>query len=102
MLPDPVSDFDMIVMGFFRESCPHGLLGGEEPLLRLGRFVQPSCGFLVWSRHTTIPLLSSGIMGHVLAPSNSQSCPAKLMKIQEIHAIAPLLRHTVHDPSEAD
>ena len=38
MLPDPVSDLDMIGMGFFRESCPLGLLSGEESLLGLALF----------------------------------------------------------------
>jgi len=95
MLPDPVSDLDMIGMGFFRESCPHGLLGGEKPLLRLGCFIQPSCGFFVWSCHSTIPLLSWGIMQHTPALDNSQSCRANLMKTQEIHYLAPLLRVAV-------
>src|SRR5271170_1891730 len=85
MLPNPVSDLDMIGMGFFRESCSRGLLGSEEPLLRLRYFVEPSCGFFVWSRHGTIPLLSRGIMHHALAPSNCRSCRANLMQNKEIH-----------------
>src|SRR6267378_6718005 len=85
MLPDPVSDFDMIGMGFSCESCPHCLLGGEEPLLRLRYFVEPSCCFFVWSRHSTIPLLSWGIMHHAPTLGNSQSCSANLMKTKEIH-----------------
>src|SRR5208282_1315817 len=58
MLPDPVSDFHVVCMGLFRESCSRGLLRGEEPLLRLGYFVSPCWGFFVWTRHSTIPLLS--------------------------------------------
>src|SRR6266436_5254006 len=99
MLPHPVSDLDMIGMGFFRESCPLGLLGGEESLLGLRYFVEPSRGFFVWSRHGTIPLLSWGIMHHALTLGNSQSCRANLMKTQQIHYLAPLLSLTVHDPS---
>jgi hypothetical protein len=61
------------------------LLGGEEPLLRLRYSVEPSCGFFVWSRHGTIPLLSWGIMHYALALGNSQSCRANLMKTKETH-----------------
>src|SRR5260370_32259379 len=82
MLPDPVSDFHVVGMGLFRESCSRGLLGGEEPLLRLSYFVEPSCGFFVWSRHSTIPLLSWGITHHALALGNSQSYLANFMKAQ--------------------
>src|SRR5258708_26523761 len=88
MLPDPVSDFHVVGMGLFSESSSRGLLGGEEPLLRLRYFVEPSCGFFVWSRHSTIPLLSWGIMHHPMALGNSQSFPANLMKTQEIHYLA--------------
>src|SRR6266436_1497786 len=90
MLPDPVSDFHVVGMGLFGESCPCGLLGGEEPLLRLRHFVESSCGFFVWSRHSTIPLLSWGIMHHALAPSNSQSRRANRMKNQEYPPSRPL------------
>jgi hypothetical protein len=99
MLPDPVSDFHVVGMGLFAEPCSRGLLGGEEPLLRLRYFVEPSCGFFGWSRHGTIPLLSWGIMRHARAPSNRQSCRANLMRTQEIHYLAPLLSRTAHDPS---
>lgn len=90
MLPDPVSDFHVVGMGLFGESCSRSLLGGEEPLLRLRYFVEPSCGFFVRSRHSTIPLLYWGIMRHALAQGNSQSCRANRMKNQEIHYLAPL------------
>ncbi len=99
MLPDPVSDFHVVGMSFFGESCSRGLLGGEEPLLRLCYFIEPSCGFLVWSRHSTIPLLSWGIMHHPMGLGNSQSCPANLEKTQEIHNLAPLLSRAMHEPS---
>src|SRR5260370_4167116 len=82
MLPDPVSDFHVVGMGLFRESCSRGLLGREEPLLTLGYFVEPSCGFFVWSLHSTIPLLSCAIMHHALALSHSQSYPTSFMKAQ--------------------
>jgi len=85
MLPDPVSYFHVVDMGLFGESCSRGLLGGEEPLLRLRYSVEPSCGFFVWSRHGTIPLLSWGIMHYALALGNSQSCRANLMKTKETH-----------------
>src|SRR5216684_3099300 len=85
MLPDPVFDFHVVGMGLFGESCSRGLFGGEEPLLRLRYFVEPSCCFFVWSRHSTIPLLSWGIMHHAPALGNSQSCRANLMKTKEIH-----------------
>src|ERR1700737_404568 len=89
MLPDPVSDFHVVGMGLFGESCSRGLLGGEEPLLRLRCFVEPSCGFFVWSGHGTIPLLSWGIMHQALTLGNSQSYRANLMKTQWIHYLAP-------------
>jgi hypothetical protein len=82
MLPDPVSDFHVVSMGFFAEPCSRGLLGGEESLLGLRYFVEPSCGFFVWSRHNTIPLLSWGIMRHALALGNRQFCRANFMKTQ--------------------
>ena len=101
MLPDPVSDFHVIGMGFFGESCSRSLLGGEEPLLRLRYFIEPSCGFFVRSRHSTIPLLYWGIMRHALAKGNSQSCRANRMKNQEIHYLALLLlSRAVHGPSK--
>src|SRR5258708_17037417 len=90
MLPDPVSDFHVVGMGLFGESCSRGLLRGEEPLLRLRYFVEPSCRFFVWSRHCTIPLLSWGIMHQALALGNSQSCRANLMKTNEIHHALPV------------
>jgi hypothetical protein len=101
MLPDPVSALDMIGMGFFRESCPHSLLRSKEPLLRLSCFIQPSCGFFVWSRHSTIPLLFRGIMHHIPALGNSQSNRANLMKTQWIHILPPWLSRTEHEPSKA-
>jgi hypothetical protein len=58
--------------------------------LRLRYFVEPSCGFFVWSRHSTIPLLYWGIMRHALAKGNSQSCRVNRMKNQEIHYLGPL------------
>src|SRR6267142_332284 len=88
--PGSSSDFHVVGMGLFGESCSRGLLGGEEPLLRSRYFVEPSCGFFVWSRHGTIPLLSWGIMHYALAPSNSQSCRANLMKTKEIHYALPV------------
>jgi hypothetical protein len=51
------------------------LLGGEEPLLRLRYFVEPSRGFFVRSRHSTIPLLYWGIMRHALAKGNKSILP---------------------------
>src|SRR5882762_6106496 len=89
MLPDPVFDFHVVGMGLFGESCSRGFFGGEEPLLRLRYFVEPSCCFFVWSRHSTIPLLSWGIMHHARALDNSQSCRANIMKTKEIHLLAP-------------
>jgi len=73
-------------MGPFGKSCSRGLLGGEEPLLRLRCFVEPSCDFFVWSRHSTIPLLSWEIVHHALALGKSQSFRANLMNTNEICA----------------
>jgi hypothetical protein len=41
---------------------PRGLLGGEEALLGLGYFVEPSSGFFIRSWHCIFPQLSWGIM----------------------------------------
>jgi hypothetical protein len=38
------------------------LLGGEEALLGLGYFMEPSRGFFIRSEHYIIPQLSWGIM----------------------------------------
>jgi len=44
------------------EPRPSGLLGGEEALLGLGYFMEPSGGFFIRSWHYIFPQLSWGIM----------------------------------------
>ncbi len=55
MDPDPVFCLDVVSMGLLGKPCANGLLGREESLLRLGCFVEPSCGLFVGSGHAQYP-----------------------------------------------
>ena len=47
MLTNPVSDVHVVGVRLLGEPRSSGLLGGEEALLGLGYFVEPSSGFFI-------------------------------------------------------
>ncbi len=66
MLPDPVSDFHVVGMGLFGESCSRGLLGGEEPPVEIALFRRAVLRLLCMVPPWHNPLTFLG---------NSASCP---------------------------
>jgi len=62
VLTNPVSDVHMVGVRRLGKPRPRGLLGGEEALLGLGYFMEPSGGFFIRSWHYIFPQLSWGIM----------------------------------------
>jgi hypothetical protein len=64
VLTNPVSGVHMVGVRLLGEPRPSGLLGGEEALLGLGYFMEPSGGFFIRSWHYIFPQLSWGIMHH--------------------------------------
>src|SRR5208282_589891 len=62
MLTNPVSGVHMVGVRLLGKPRPRGLLGGEEALLGLGYFMEPSGGFFIRSWHYIFPQLSWGIM----------------------------------------
>jgi len=61
MLADPVSGVHVVGMRLVREPSSNRLLGGKEPLLGLGYFVEPSRGFFVGSWHAYSPNFIGGL-----------------------------------------
>jgi len=62
MLTNPVSGVHVVGVRLLGEPRSSGLLGGEEALLGLGYFMEPSGGFFIRSGHYIFPQLSWGIM----------------------------------------
>src|SRR5579864_6508852 len=62
VLTNPVSGVHMVGVRLLGEPRPSGLLRGEEALLGLGYFMEPSGGFFIRSWHYIFPQLSWGIM----------------------------------------
>src|SRR5208283_2982749 len=62
VLTNPVSRVHVVGVRLLGEPRSSGLLGGEEALLGLGCFMEPSSGFFIRSWHCIIPQLCWGIM----------------------------------------
>ena len=62
VLTNPVSGVHMVGVRLLGKPRPSGLLGGEEALLGLGYFMEPSGGLFIRSWHYIFPQLSCGIM----------------------------------------
>src|SRR5579864_5238216 len=69
VLTNPVSGVYMVGVRLLGEPRASGLFGGEEALLGLGHFMEPSRSFFIRSWHYIFPQLSWGIMRHC--------CPGK-------------------------
>ena|SRR3984957_609805 len=81
VLTNPVSGVHMVGVRLLGKPPPRGLLGGEESLLGLGYFMEPSGGFFVRSWHYIFPQLSWGIMRYRHARRQEPSLSHSFCKI---------------------